>query len=132
MNQPLTAAVTNSTACLCWLDAQKLEDARRSASRVIAQVHRASEITGRIRFAEKKALPQKDWPNMHETLYEVIALARSEIQRKRVALETQLSEHAPVILADRVQLQQVILNLIMNETGGVMFVELAEVPLGAC
>jgi PAS domain S-box-containing protein len=114
VNQPLTAAVTSASACLRWLDAQKLEEARRSALRVIAEGHRASEIIGRIRSLAKKAPPQKDWLDVNETIHEVITLARSEIQRNNIALETQLSEQVPVILADRVQLQQVILNLMMN------------------
>jgi C4-dicarboxylate-specific signal transduction histidine kinase len=114
VNQPLTAVVTSANACLRWLDAQKLEEARRSASRVIAEAHRASEIIGRIRSLTKKAPPQKDWLDINETIHEVIALARSEIQRNGVALATQLSEHVPVVLADRIQLQQVILNLMMN------------------
>jgi PAS domain S-box-containing protein len=114
INQPLAAAVTSASACLRWVDAQKLEEARRSASRVIAEAHRASEIIGRIRALAKKALPQKDWLDINETILEVVALARSEIQRNNIALETQLSEQVPVILADRVQLQQVILNLMMN------------------
>jgi PAS domain S-box-containing protein len=114
VNQPLAAAVTSANACLRWLDAQKFEEARRSAARVIAEVHRASEIIARIRALVKKAPPQKDWVDVNETIHEAIALARSEIQRNGVALETELSEHVPVILADRVQLQQVILNLMMN------------------
>ena len=114
VNQPLASVVNSASACLRWLDAQKLEEARRSASRAIAEGHRASEIIGRIRALAKKAPPQKDWLDVNETIHEVIALARSEIQRNGVALETQLSEHVPVILADRIQLQQVILNLMMN------------------
>jgi PAS domain S-box-containing protein len=114
VNQPLAAAVSSASACLRWLNAQKLEEARRSASRVIAEVHRASEIIGRIRSLAKKAPPQKNWLDVNETIHEVIALTRGEIQRNNIALETQLSEHVPVILADRVQLQQVILNLVMN------------------
>jgi C4-dicarboxylate-specific signal transduction histidine kinase len=114
INQPLAAVVNSASACLRWLDAQKLEEARRSVSRAIAEGHRASEIIGRIRALAKKAPPQKDWLNVNETIHEVIALARSEIQRNNIALETQISEQVPVILADRVQLQQVILNLMMN------------------
>jgi PAS domain S-box-containing protein len=114
VNQPLAAAVTSASACLRWLDAQKLEEARRSASRVMAEVHRASEIIGRIRSLAKKAPPQKDWFDINETIHEVMALARSEIQRNNIALEIQLYDQVPVILADRVQLQQVILNLVMN------------------
>jgi PAS domain S-box-containing protein len=114
VNQPLASVVNSATACLRWLDAEKLEEARRSASRVIAEGHRASEIIGRIRALAKKAPPQKDWLDVNETIHEVIALARGEIQRNGVMLDTQLSEDVPVILADRVQLQQVILNLMVN------------------
>jgi PAS domain S-box-containing protein len=114
INQPLAAVINSASACLRWLDAQKLEEARRSALRAIAEGHRASEIIGHIRALAKKAPLQKDWLDVNETIHEVIALARSEIQRNGVALETQLSEQVPVILADRIQLQQVILNLMMN------------------
>jgi PAS domain S-box-containing protein len=114
VNQPLAAAVTSASACLRWLDAQKLEEARQSASRVIAEVHRASEIIDRIRSLTKKAPPQKDWFDVNETIHEVISLVRSEIQRNNIALEIQLSEHVPAILADHVELQQVLLNLVMN------------------
>ena len=114
VNQPLASVVTSASACLRWLDAQKLEEARRSATRAMEEGHRASEIIGRIRALAKKAPPQKDWIDVNETIHEVIALARSEIQRNGVALETELSEHVPLILADRIEVQQVILNLMMN------------------
>jgi signal transduction histidine kinase len=97
-----------------WIDAQNLEKARQSTLRIVADGHRAGEIIGRIRALAQKTLPQKDWLDVNETIQEVMALARSEIQRNGVALETQLSAHVPVVLADRIQLQQVILNLIMN------------------
>jgi PAS domain S-box-containing protein len=114
INQPLGAIVNSASACLRWLEAQKLDEARRSASRVIAEGHRASEIISRIRELVKKAPPRKDWLDVNETIHEVIALARSEVQRNGVALETQLAEHVPLIFADRIHLQQVILNLMMN------------------
>jgi predicted ATPase/signal transduction histidine kinase len=114
VNQPLAGVVTSASACLRWIEANKLEEARRSASRAMAEGHRASEIIGRIRALAKKAPPQKDWLDVSETIHEVIALARSEIQRNGVTLETELSDDVPLILADRVQLQQVILNLMMN------------------
>ena len=114
VNQPLAAVVTSASACVRWIDAQNLEEARRSASRAMAEGHRASDIIGRIRALAKKAPPHKDWLDVNETIQEAIALARSEIQRNGVALETQLSEHVPVVLADRIQLQQVLLNLLMN------------------
>ena len=114
VNQPLASVVTSASACLRWLDMQKLDEARRSATRAMEEGHRASEIIGRIRALAKKAPPQKDWIDVNETIHEVIALARSEIQRNGVGLETKLSEHVPLILADRIELQQVILNLVMN------------------
>jgi PAS domain S-box-containing protein len=117
INQPLGAVVNSASACLRWLDAQKLEEARRSASRVIAEGHRAGEIIARIRALAKKAPPEKDFVDINETIREVIALARSEVQRNGVSLDTRLSDevyYLPLILADRIQLQQVILNLIIN------------------
>ena len=97
------------------LTAQKLEEARRSASRVIAEGHRASEIIGRIRALAKKAPPRKDWLDVNETIHEVIALAHSEVQRNGVVTrDSTLGDDVPLILADRIQLQQVILNLIIN------------------
>jgi C4-dicarboxylate-specific signal transduction histidine kinase len=114
VNQPLAAVVNSASACVRWIDAQKLEEARRSAARAMAEGHRASDIIGRIRALVQKAPPHKDRLDVNETIHEVIALARSEIQRHGVALTTQLSAQVPVILADRIQVQQVLLNLIMN------------------
>ena len=114
INQPLGAIVNSANACLRWLAAQNLEEARQSASRVVAEGHRAGEIIARIRALAKKAPPRKDWLDINETIQEVIALAHSEVQRSGVALETHLPDAVPLILADRIQLQQVILNLMMN------------------
>jgi PAS domain S-box-containing protein len=114
INQPLTAVVNNAGACLRWLAAQNLEEARRSASLVIADSHRAGEIIGRIRALAKKGPPQKDWLDLNETVGEVIAMARSELRRNRVSLQTKLVNDLPLILGDRIQLQQVILNLLIN------------------
>jgi PAS domain S-box-containing protein len=117
INQPLGAIVNSAGACLRWLEAQKLDEARRSVSRVIAEGHRAGEIIARVRALAKKAPPEKDWLDINQTIREVIALARSEVHRNGVALDTRLSDdvhYVPLILADRIQLQQVILNLITN------------------
>jgi signal transduction histidine kinase len=114
INQPLAAVVNNASACVRWLAAQNLEEARQSASRIIADGHRAGEIIGRIRGLVKKAPPQKDWLDVNETIQEVIALARSEVQRNGVTLDAQFSDDVPRVLADRIQLQQVILNLMIN------------------
>ena len=117
VNQPLAAIVNNANACLSWLTANNMEEARTSAEMIRADGHRAGEIIGRIRALVKKAPPQKDWLDINETIREVIALARSELQRNGIALETRLSDdvhYVPLVFADRIQLQQVILNLIMN------------------
>jgi two-component system sensor kinase FixL len=116
VNQPLAAVVNNASACLRWLAGQapNLEEARKSGALIIADGHRASEIIGRIRALVKKSPPRKDRLDINETILEVIALTRSEAQKNRVSLKTQLSSDLPLILGDRVQLQQVTLNLIIN------------------
>jgi PAS domain S-box-containing protein len=119
INQPLAAVVNNANACLRWLagPTPNLEEARQSAALITADGHRAGEIISRIRALAKKAPPRKDWLDINETIRDVIAFARSEVQRNGVALETRLSDdvhYVPLILADRIQLQQVILNLMMN------------------
>ena len=116
INQPLGAVVNNASACLRWLAGQtpNLEEARKSAASIVRDGHRAGEIIGRIRALAKKAPPRKDWLDINEAILEVIALARSEAQNSRVSLQTQLSKEVPVIPGDRIQLQQVILNLIIN------------------
>src|SRR5215467_5663416 len=115
INQPLAAIATNASACLRWLHAQQTDEARESATRAIAEVHRTGEIIRRIRALAKKAPPQKDWLDINETVREVIALAQSELQRNYISFELQLADAVqPLVFADRIQLQQVILNLIMN------------------
>jgi C4-dicarboxylate-specific signal transduction histidine kinase len=114
INQPLSALVNSASACLRWLDAQKLEEARRSAARVIVEGHRASDIIGRIRALIKKTPPRKDALELNEAILEVIALTRGEVVKNNVSVQTQLAEGLPPIQGDRVQLQQVILNLILN------------------
>jgi two-component system, LuxR family, sensor kinase FixL len=116
VNQPLAAVVTNANACLRWLAGQapNLDEARQAIGRIVKDGHRASEVIGRIRALVKKSPPRKDWLNINETILEVIALARSEIHRNRVSLQIQLADRLPLVLADRIQLQQVVLNLIIN------------------
>jgi len=114
INQPLGAVVNNASACVRWLKAHNLEEARQSALLVITEGHRAGEIISRIRALAKKVPPQKDWLEINETIGEVIAMARSAAQRNRITLRTQLANDSPLILGDRIQLQQVILNLLIN------------------
>ena len=114
INQPLGALVNNAGACLGWLDAENLEEARNSVALMMDDAQRASEIITRIRALVKKAPPQKDWLDINQIIREVIGLGQSEVQRNHVALETQLSDDMPLVFADRIQLQQVMLNLMMN------------------
>ena len=114
VNQPLAAVVNNAGACLRWLAAQNLEEVRQSANRVVADGHRASEIIGRIRALAKKAPPRRDWVDINDTLREVLVVAQSEVQTHRVSLRTRLLEGLPAVWGDRIQLQQVMLNLLTN------------------
>jgi PAS domain S-box-containing protein len=114
INQPLGAMVNNASACVRWLAAQNLEEARQSALRVVADGHRAADIIGRIRALAQKAPPHKDWLDLNATIWDVLALVRSEVQRHRVVVETHLAEEVPLVRADRIQVQQVLLNLLIN------------------
>jgi C4-dicarboxylate-specific signal transduction histidine kinase len=114
INQPLAAMVNSANACVRWLAAQNLEKARQSALRIVADGQRAGDIITRIRALAQKAPPHKDWLDINAMIRDVLALARSEVHRHGVALETQLAAEVPLILGDRIQLQQVLLNLIIN------------------
>jgi C4-dicarboxylate-specific signal transduction histidine kinase len=99
---------------LGWLSAANLEEARNSVALVMDDAQRVSEIVTRIRGLAKKAPPQKDSLDINQTIREVIGLAQTEVQRNQIALQTQLSGDMPLVFADRIQLQQVMLNLMMN------------------
>src|SRR5439155_23801617 len=114
VNQPLGAMVNSANACRRWLAAQNRERAQQSALRVVADGQRAGEIITRIHALAQKAPPHKDWLDLNATIRDVVALARSEVHRHGVVLEVQHSEDVPLNLGDRIQLQQVLLNLVMN------------------
>jgi len=116
VNQPLAAIVTNGNACLRWLAGAtpNLDEARLAVQRIIKDSYRASEVISRIRTLVKKTPPRSDWIDLNELITEVFALAQSEARRNRVLLQQQLSADLPRVRGDRVQLQQVILNLIIN------------------
>jgi C4-dicarboxylate-specific signal transduction histidine kinase len=116
VNQPLAAIVTNGNACLRWLAGAtpNLSEARQAVERIIKDSYRASEVIARIRSLVKKTAPRSDWVDLNEVIVEVLALAQSEARRNRVSLNRQLEQDLPRVRGDRVQLQQVVLNLIMN------------------
>jgi len=91
-----------------------LEEARVAVERIIRDVGRASEVIERVRALVKKSPPRQDWLEINDTIGEVIALARSDMQANRVALQLHLAADVPRIRGARIQLQQVLLNLIMN------------------
>ena len=116
VNQPLTAVTNNANACLRLLARRKLdpEVLRSALEEIVADGVRASAVIARIRAFIKKAPVEKSELNINEVIQEVLALAHRELSDNRVLLELQLTKALPLVLADRVQLQQVLLNLIMN------------------
>jgi PAS domain S-box-containing protein len=116
VNQPIAAAITNAHAALRWLGARPpdLEEVRQALGRIVNNAARAGDVIGRIRDLVRKAPPRKDGLEINEAIREVIALTRSEVVKNDVSVQTQLAQGLPLIQGDRVQLQQVILNLIIN------------------
>jgi PAS domain S-box-containing protein len=116
INQPLTAVTNNSNACLRLLAARNLEPEvlRRALEEIVADGTRASAVLARIRAFIKKTPAQRNELDINEVIQEVLALAGHELDKNRVVLEHQMTKPLPLVLADRVQLQQVLLNLIMN------------------
>ena len=116
VNQPLSGVVLNGNACLRWLggDTPNLDEACEAARRIIRDGKRASDIITRIRALVRKTDTEKARLDMNDAIQEVAALAQGELRKNKVALRTELAGNLPPVLGDRVQLQQVILNLVMN------------------
>jgi PAS domain S-box-containing protein len=116
VNQPIGAAVTNASTCLRWLaaDAPNLEEARAAAMRVVTDGKRAAEIISRVRQLFKKGTPDKELVNVNEVVREMIVILQGEAARQSIAVAMDLAGDLPQVLGDRVQLQQVMMNLIMN------------------
>jgi PAS domain S-box-containing protein len=116
VNQPLTAITNNGSACLRLLVNKNLdpEVLRRALEEIVADGNRASAVIARIRGFIKKAPAEKSELDVNEVIQEVLALVGPELQKNRVALRCELGKTLPLVLADRVQLQQVLLNLIVN------------------
>ena len=116
VNQPLAAVVTNGDACLRWLgnDPPNLDKARLSVAGIIKEGNRAGEIIQRVRALAKKTPPQKTMLGVNEAIEEVIGLVGAELAKHQVLLLKELMSDLPTVFGDRVQLQQVILNLIAN------------------
>src|SRR6266478_5053329 len=116
VNQPLTAVTNNGSACLRLLANRNLdpEVLRRALEEIVADGTRASEVISRIRAFIKKTPEQRNILNINDVIQDVLALASHELQKNRILVECQLTEPLPLVLVDRIELQQVLLNLIMN------------------
>jgi PAS domain S-box-containing protein len=116
VNQPIAAAVTDANTCLRWLtrDHPDVEEARAAAMRIVKDGSCAADIISRIRLLFKKGTPEWEPVDVNAVVRETIVLLRSEATRYSISLRTELAEDLPQIMGDRVQLQQVIMNLIMN------------------
>jgi PAS domain S-box-containing protein len=116
VNQPIGATVTYAEAGLRWLGTQppNLEEVRQALASIVKDASRAGDVIGRIRELIKKAPARKDWLDMNEAIREVIEITRGEAVKNGTSVQTALGEALPRIEGDRVQLQQVVLNLIVN------------------
>jgi PAS domain S-box-containing protein len=116
IKQPVTAAVTDAKTCLRWLrrDEPDVTEACEAASRVVTDVTRAADIISRIGLLFKKGALQREFVALNDLIREMIVLLRSEANRYSIAIRTELAEYLPTVMGDRVQLQQVFLNLMLN------------------
>jgi C4-dicarboxylate-specific signal transduction histidine kinase len=116
VNQPIAAALTNANTCLRWLTREHpdLEEAREAAMRIVKDQTRAAEIISRIRLLFKKSTPEWEVVDVNEAIREMIVLLRSEATRYDITVGMELAADLPRIMGDRVQLQQVLMNLIVN------------------
>ena len=116
VNQPLAAVVTNANACTRWLAGANpnLHEAREALARIVRDGNRAGDVIKGIRALVKKTSVEKERLDMNDAIQDVIDFAQGEMRKNGVTLRTQLAEELPTLMVDRVQLQQVVLNLLMN------------------
>jgi PAS domain S-box-containing protein len=116
VNQPIAAAVTNANTCLRWLtrDHPDLEEAREAASRIVKDATRAADIISRIRLHFKKGAQERELVDVNEVIQEMILLLCNEATRYSISIRTDLAADRPKVMADRVHLQQVFMNLMLN------------------
>jgi len=116
VNQPLSGMVTNANAGLRWLagDSPNLAEAREAIRRIVRDGNRANDVISRMRALFKKAPAGKEPVDINEVVQEVLVLAQTELQKNRISLRTQFANDLPILRGDKIQLQQVILNLVIN------------------
>jgi C4-dicarboxylate-specific signal transduction histidine kinase len=125
VNQPIAAAVTNANTCLRWLarDQPDVHEAREAALRIVKDATRAAGIISRVRLLFKKGTPQRELVDVNEAIREMIGLLRGEATRYNITVRLELATNLPSIMGDRVQLQQVLMNLIVNSIDGMKEVD---------
>ena len=116
VNQPLAAVITNGNACVRWLAARSAQSRRGAAAigRLVKDANRASEIIAQVRALTSGSPPQQEWLAINDIILATLSLIDSEILQNHVSLRTELADDVPRVQGDRVQLQQVILNLVLN------------------
>jgi PAS domain S-box-containing protein len=116
IKQPISAAMTNAKTCMRWLgrDEPDLAEASEAASRIVKDATRAADIISRISLLFKKGALQRELVDVNEVIREMIVLLRSEANRYSISIRIELAEDLPMVMADRVQLQQVFMNLMLN------------------
>ena len=116
VKQPIAAAVTDANTCVRWItrDEPDLKEAREAARRIVKDATRAAEIINRVRLLFKKGTPQRELVDVNEVAREMIVLLGDEASRHSISIRTELAEDLPHVIGDRVQLQQVLMNLIVN------------------
>jgi signal transduction histidine kinase len=125
VSQPLSGVVLNGNACMRWLagDSPNLDEAREAAQRIIRDGQRASKVIARIRALSRKTETAMEPLDLNDAIEEVVVLAQGQLRQHRVAIRTKLAVDLPPVLGDRVQLQQVVLNLVMNAIEAMRSVE---------
>ena len=116
VNQPITAAMTNARTCMRWLarDTPNIERARDAAARIVDVTDRAAKIVSRIRLLFKKGIPERQLVDVNEVVGDIVALLRIEADRYMISIRVELAQDLPSVLGDRIQLQQVLMNLMIN------------------
>jgi len=139
IRQPIAASVTSANACLRWLarDPPDLERARAAAARIEQDGNRAADVISRLRsFYKKGTPPEREMVDIKEIVREMAALLRKEAVQHSIKIHSELDENVPNVLADRVQLQQVFMNLMLNaieamkDTGGKLTISSRSTPQG--
>jgi signal transduction histidine kinase len=125
VSQPLGGMLTSAGACARWLatDPPAMAEAQAALANIVADGKRAREVIARIRALSKRQAPRKDWLDINQEIMGVLALTERELRSQAIVLRTELRPALPRLAGDRVQLQQVLINLILNATEAMSAVE---------